>query len=316
MKKIKYLLFGLGIGVIILFIVIAFYPFSEKVKVTVEKKAYSYVSDYRGDETINILFYVNTDNTFITEKDNIVNSYLEANDTLDILSLTISSIELLEETEIIKEEEYYRYVFRFIPNLKVESPYFYESAETNLVLEYKQNDNVKVEIGSVSYYKVPTFNSSDISISRLRGIVNQVNGKKALVGIELGLRNLTKQNIVITKVTPLDINVISSLVDVKEIDKNEYRSSEDISNILGYSYNPLALNEENYMDITINEESNNLYLFPLKISGQYSTSKLGLSIEYKINGETKVFYFDDFVFFSESYNSNLVNADIYIYENS
>lgn len=279
------------------------------IELTTFERAYNMVQQSE-EEVIEIPLYINYADSYLVKKDNITNAVIKNDDAS--LAFAISKIE--QEDEVyLKSKKFYKYIFTLTPNITLEDDFKLEILNSILELSYVQGVKVSVNIGSFSYY---FYNNDDtaLSIKQLKGLVNTYEDK-TLVGITLGLKNNTNDNIKLKNIIALDANVNAELGEIKL--NKEFNQGDSIDEILGYIYNPYSSSKGETIEIEI-ENDNDINIFiPLKYKQNILLNKLGFLIEYEMNNQVKYLCIDDFMFFETSlYSINKINnLKFHIYEN-
>jgi len=318
MKKLNivYILLGISLVVILIISIVAKVP--KTVQVTTFKKSYSYVSKYQENEEIIINVYINQLDSYITQGENIESSYITDNNNEDHIILNLKKVNNCQEKISLNKDEFHLFQYIFDIEFLTDSDFSLEIDNAYLCLEYAQDDFIKIGIGSFSFYKVEGFGSEDLSIARLKGVVNTVNNVKTLVGIAINFKNNNTIDLTITNIIPLVLKVETSNNDVKKLNSFNYNSGDTIKSILGYEFNPYQSNSSDIdLNLQINDLEDDYYIFPLKHQNIYPVNKVGFIVEYEIDNIKKKMYFDDFTFFTSSkYSKNEINKLIYYtYEN-
>jgi hypothetical protein len=297
----------LGMGVIVvIFITIFFINRNPRdIKLTLVKESFNLLSKKNQTDQISISLYVNQKDTYITNLQTISKTYISDEEKNNILLVNVQKVNYQGETKI--EQDVY-FVYQFDINLQYQ--FELEIPKAYLILNYFNSKVIEVEIGSFCLYKTEVFGSNDLSVNNLKGVVNQIAGKKTLVGIVVGLKNNTNESITITNLTPLDVNLISQ--DYKNISNENIVSNQQIDSILGYDYRH---DDKPKQEIEFEVVNQAVYLFSLSYLKYYEITNFGLKIDYLINSEQKTLYFDDFIFFNNyeriAYTSELT---FYIFE--
>lgn len=300
-----------GSLIVVIIIAIIFKP-QNTIELTTFPQAYNIVSLLDEKDHLSINLYINQRDSYLINCDNI--SYAYINDKQNNqLKLKINRIEATGEYLQTNRKKYYGYQFRFEVPINVTSELTLTLKEANLILEYIQGIKVEIGIGSFSYYKVPNYGGEEITINKLKGVVNEIEGSKTLVGLGLGIKNHMNQPVIIKRIIPLDVNIFVSSQDYQEIDS--FETTNDISNLLGYRYDVNYQKNSDNLNLEIKDEG--FYLFPLKYIKNIMINKLGFIIEYEVDTEIKRLYYDDFTFFStnQQLESNINQLVFYRYEN-
>lgn len=79
--------------------------------------------------------------------------------------------------------------------------------DASITIYYTSSENIKLSIGSIIFN--PQKGESDIKVTHLKGIVNEIESKMILMGVGMDINNTTKQDIKILSINTLDerINV-------------------------------------------------------------------------------------------------------------
>lgn len=281
------------------------------VELTTFEKAHNYVS-LSNEEKIDIGIFIDHKNSFITNIENISSCYIGDDD--NILNLKIENIIQSNQITKLKNKDFYLFNFLFSPKLILESDFSFEVFNASLIINYTQGEDIKIRIGSFSYYYFSNNNNEHLSINKLKGLVNEIENQ-TLVGVGLGLKNNSSSSLVIKQIIPLDVNLEISYENIK--DNITFNNNDLIEEVLGYNYNIY----NNNIDFSeINKVINNeVYLFlPLKYKNKLIVNNLGLLVIYELNEEEYKLYIDDFVFFkTKLYSINTINnLKYYVYENN
>lgn len=306
--KTKIVLTFIGVSVLTILIVIFVRKIPKTIEVTTFEKSHSFIQA-NDDELFELALFFNKPTNYLVDKDNVTSVNLKNNE--EIFKFNLVKVEYTSETLSLKDSIYYKYNFYLTPTLKLEDDFSFEITNCLLDLTYKQGVNLSIGIGSFSYYYFKD-NSADIRLTKLNGLINDFD-EKTLVGINLSLSSNEEKEIKINKIQVLDLNVAISSNDIKS--NINFTQGEDINSVLGYNYDLFSLTQEEDLNLSF---ENNINLFiPLKYRDKLYTNKVGLKIEYEINGEIKYFWIDDFTFFETKIYTKyqINNLKYYLYEN-
>lgn len=297
--------------VVVIIIAIAFKP-QKMIELTTFPQAYNIVSLVDEQDQLAIDLYINHKDSYLINHDNISHAYLLDKQN-NQLKLKIVRIDATGEYLNTNHKKYYGYQFHFEIPINATSELTFTMEEANLILEYIQGTNIDIRIGSFCYYKVLKFGGDEITINKLKGVVNEIDGKKTLVGLGIGIKNHLSEHTIIKKIIPLDVNVFVSYQDYQEI-KN-FEPTSNISELLGYHYDVNFQEKSDCLNLEIDDEG--FYLFPLKYTNTITINKLGFIVEYEVDKEIKRLYYDDFTFFNtnQSFESIINQLVFYHYEN-
>lgn len=275
------------------------------------KKTYNFVDTYDEIGSFDVELYISNKNNFLIERKSIGNCYIKSEEE----KLEIKLLNILDKEEVLKinGDSYYLYKFKFTIPFQTETDIEFSFQNAFLEMNYPE-DIIEINIGSFYYLKVEKLGDSydKLLLPKIRPIVNVVNNNKTLVGLNISFENLKRDEITITNVKLLTANAVFSSNEYLEV-VEDYSSSENINNILGYNYNFNYL-EENDISFKVTETSD--LVFPVKYKNNYTIDKAGLLIEYKVNGNLYKNYINEFLFFSSTnYNMNETNYEVYSYGN-
>lgn len=312
MKRLNLVIIVLSISFTIVIFIALVSKKHETLKITTFEKAYNLISTFQEEDELSIDIYINQDETYINDNSSVVSCMVSDQNGNNQLSLKLKDINKLDQVQL-SNNNFYLYNFTFTILLQTDELFSLELDDAFLVINYQQEETIKLAIGSFSLYKIPNFGCEDLQIYQLKGLVNDFNNMKTIVGLGIGFINKSNETIKITKVIPLDTNVMVSNQDVILCD-GSFSPNTNINLILGYDYQLSNGNSESSLSIDLEE---GFYLFPLKYKKERSINKIGLLIEYEINGEMKKMYYDDFTFFTNSYYTKEEVSELvfYTYEN-
>ncbi|HHU56620.1 MAG TPA: hypothetical protein GXZ48_08110 [Acholeplasmataceae bacterium] len=300
---------GLVLTVIVIGIILAFI-ITRKPKdliITTVKESYNTCSLISENDFIEINLYINQKDPMITDKQRISKVYITDKDLGTVINAKVESIDLQGKIKL-ENKDFYCYKFIFvINNLKSDI----EINDAFLQIHFFNNKSLNINIGSVSIYKIDNFDSSDLRIINLKGIVNIINNKKTLVGIIIGLENKSGGEVIIKDVKPLDLNLYCS--DWINVNGKNINSNDNISNYLDYKYS--IKNSKRPFNIKVQEKE--YFLFPLSYKKHYEIPRCGLKITYEIYGKEKKMYYEEFQFFINHERFIDINSfTFYHYENN
>ncbi len=300
MKKIHYVIIFLIVSLLVVGLVIVFAKQSSTLKVTAFPVAHNLVSSYSEEEELSVNLLVNSPSTHLTDFNSITSCSVSDRERENQLPLTLVAINPSKEPVFLRNENFFSFEFRFKVDFTTDSDYQLEIPEAFLTIgSNKTDEDVFMYIGSFSFYKVSSFFHDNFYVTRLRGLVNVVNSGKTLVAVEIGIRNVTSTNLIISRIKPLDGNVTVSNSDVTETLNYPYQASDSIDSVLGFDYQVSGVGDNSILGIEIPEGENASFLLPLKYVIEMKTNSFGLLIEYSVDGEEKIDYLDDFTYFTD-----------------
>ena len=298
----------IALSFIALVVIILSSKVPKSIDITTFESAYNVVQ-FSDEENIEIPIFISMEDSYIINKDNVISSKIK-NDQ-DSIAFNINRIVDTEEKALIKNKRFHKYILILNPVLKLEDDFTLEIDNAILEINYSQGINININIGSFSYYYYST-SGNDLSISKLKGLVNTYTDK-LLVGVQIGLKSNTDDVIKITNIKALDTNVILAKSSI--VLNKDFTQGAKIDDFLGYTYDPYGDFEDRDFNIILDKEYN--LFIPLKYKKDILLNKLGFLIEYEINGVTKYFCIDDFIFFNTNLYSEkrINNLKLYTYEN-
>jgi len=299
MKRVVF--FGLAIYAIIAFVLIITMKEAKK-DVNILSFTKNYARLMTESETITIPLYIDSDDSFITEKNNITNSRIS--DDLNEISVEIIAIRNDESISLYKNKEYYNYFFEIgfdwtnLENLN------FTLDNAQLSLTYKNGEEFKFNIGNMSLSFISINPSNYLDISNLSGIVNEVENEKYLVGLNLKLLNLSNNEI---RINQISTNADFIKFDLKNVQETQvsYDSNYDFNLIIpGYDHFEMLEEKSFVLD-------DNYYLvIPIVYDKEFiKINRFPLFIEYEYNNQVQLLVIDDFLFFNEG-----INLDDYVDE--
>ena len=226
-KKIGLICFAL---MVVALIIIAIIRKPKQIKITTVRESYNQVVLSNDDYKLNIRILVNQKNAFITNIDEISNAYIGNND--DLYKAEVCEINYGNYT-LIENEKFYEYSFYINLDLKINI----EIENAFLYINYLNQKDIAIDIGSISLYRINENSFNDFSITNLKGVVNQISGKKTLVGIVFDIKS--NECININNISLFDLNTyISGIYDISQ---EVINYSDNIDLIINKEYN---LNDE------------------------------------------------------------------------
>ena len=164
------------------------------------KKEYNVVSTKDTTE-IEIPIYFEKNNSFLTKKKTIKSAYIE-NETNKFLVDVIS----VDEGMKIKYDNvtYYEFIFvvSFTSYDDFSEPIFLEGAL--FTVSYQNSESMSYEIGNVEIYLNTVEDKTNIQLMSSQAVVNEVEGKEVIVGLNISLRNDNNESIRINKFRTLN----------------------------------------------------------------------------------------------------------------
>lgn len=311
MKKI---IFILSFLILIIGFLIININFVESFNIITFKKAYSIIMDSNKDNLLEILLFINNKNVSFLDKDKLENIYIaDENEDILVKFLPVNIVDR-EYMQEIKGSNYnlYSYIFRFSDEIENSQELSIDKAYFNVTC---CDNDMKIEIGSFYLFNIPYYGSTnDISISRLKPLVNKINNNETLLGFGIEINNKEKEEIVINNIKLLNNSVIASLNDIISI--NDFNTNDNIKDVLGYDFDYKKTDLiTNNINIEIDKETKSYLFVPLKYIYDYVINSLAIEITYLINETEYKIYLDQFTFFvNEIISSPAYEVKIYTYD--
>lgn len=204
----RYLIFIPIVIILLVAVIISIALHVDTFQVMTIPRSYSYVSTYSDSDTMEVLVYVSSKNSYLTRKNNIENCYIkdkEENDELKIKLLDIIDCDLKTK---VYSHNFYLYKFCFDISFPTTTEYELSINDAILTIEYGQKD-VVLELGSFYYYKMPYYGdeTNNLIVTSLKPVLGYINDNRTITGIRIGLRNNSFMDISISNIKLLDPNI-------------------------------------------------------------------------------------------------------------
>lgn len=291
-----------------------------QVRVTTILTPYNVLSSVNSKDNISVNLYVNYKDSYFTDVNKVVSSSIYGEDTM--YTLKLKSIESSNNKTSLYNEDYYLFTFIFDFDYKFLTDYRDEIEKAHLNMNYSNGIETNIYIGSLSIYKYEenyeNQENGDIAVTTIKTIDEVKNNNvlvKGLFGCNLGIRNLTNQEINIISIEALDV----SIEDYKCFKEVDNANEVCINNI--YQGYPSISND--YESIMIDKNSVKFVSVPIVLRklNDYNIGTFGLKITYEIkeNGallskKTKDYYLSKFGFYNTNYSVKEENLKYYEYE--
>lgn len=260
------------------------------------ERAYNCVSLLGEDDHITFEILIDAKKSFASDSGNITSACLTNADG-EYLKLEIESVSNSGDAFPVNERTFYLFYFTFHIDFHPETEYAFEMAEAELLIDYRIGLTVCLPVGSFGYYKVATFLDERLSVCRLKGLVNMIDGYKTLAAIDIGLRNDSPSDIVITAIRPLVPELAFAFGEKVDSRDLEYRSDCPIDAILGHAYDFFAY-AEGTCNYRLHPGEQAFFLLPLKYRRLLPVDNIGIVVEYVQGGKDGCLVIDDFLFFT------------------
>lgn len=239
---------------------------------------YSYVLAGEEDvmEPLTFTIKCSRNDTMYFDKSLINTVYLYDQTTQDSYQVLIDEINLQEDKFYYQNDGYYDY------QLKIKIP-FKTSSQIQLTnfylrLEYQNDEKLNFKMGSLAFIFDNDSYQNNFLISNLKGIINEINNQKTLVGINLKIES-KQEMLTLNSIETISSKVKTNLQETKII-SSELNFNDDITEILGKDYDLFKPNNQDELNLVLN---NNTNLFVPLIYNEYCQIKvLGLIINYTI----------------------------------
>ena len=264
------------------------------------------------DETLVVSLFIDYNNSFITDSNNITSSSLKSEE--NTLAVEVRGIEQVDEEIEYKGKSYYLFNITIDFNEVNITDFELKIRDCYLEMDYVNGDTIELFIGDIFISFGEVTSSNHLDYFNMYGIINEIEEENYLLAIMIKLENLTNQEITITN--------IKSVNDIVKFDLiNHYKTTEKIDgsfslmDLIG-EYNHLEIKEAGKFIL----EDEYYYLIPLVYESLEKVYRLPITIEYSYNYELYSLELDDYLFFDESINLNERTDDIreyqYLYQES
>lgn len=210
---------------------------------------------------------------------------------------------IVENNEIVSYDNKKFSKYRVDLKIPIETKDNMQINDASITIYYTSSENIKLSIGSIIFN--PQKGESDIKVTHLKGIVNEIESKMILMGVGMDINNTTKQDIKILSINTLDerINVKNQICLLNNQDyTNEIKIKElENSNIVSSKLN---------FPIIIKKEEQQKLLLLLEYDKPITIQTLGFIIEYEIMGKNYHQFINPFQYF----NTTSKKAEIVRYE--
>lgn len=310
MRKVYYISALIIVFLISIFITIKLSQKEKELVFTTIKKSYNYVSLIDQEEEIVFLIAFNQKDSFLTNKNVITSCYLTDEEENNTRQLLLEKIEYFRNINI-KDETYneYKYSFKFKIKANEEEEYILD--EAYLLFNLVEEKAVKIKIGDFNYYKVNKIqDNKEIRISKIKGIVNNIEERKRVVALNIKIENESNEEVKINKIkifnNNISINGQKSIICNFEINHN----SNINEHITDYNYLEQSQNNVNF---SINSKEDLNLLMPIVYKKNIVANSFGFQIDYTIKGKEEIYVFDDFLYFDNLNYEEQELKDLHFY---
>lgn len=315
MKKISFIIISILFLLISIFIIIKLSQQENNLVFTTFKKSYSFVSEITEEEEIIVLINFSKKNSFLSKQELINSCYISDKNEDNKRQLILNGIEYYREIEI-KDKKYYEYKFSFKFSLEPSFEDNFIIEDAYLIINLIDEKPIKINIGDFNYYKVNKIqDNQNMRISKIKGIINIVNERKRVVGLNIKIENKTNEKLKLKSINIFNNNINGDGSKIKILE-NEIDHNINISELI-HNYNFLD-NDSEITNLEISGNSNVDLFIPIVYQKDIVANEFGFSLSYEINSISYDLNYDDFIFF-ENINyeeKQLQNLNFYYYENN
>ena len=253
------------------------------------------------NKSFSVNLYSTQKNDDYLEKENVERVLLTDKNSENFYEVKLENI--VENNEIVSYDNKKFSKYRVDLKIPIETKDNMQINDASITIYYTSSENIKLSIGSIIFN--PQKGESDIKVTHLKGIVNEIESKMILMGVGMYINNTTKQDIKILSINTLDerINVKNQICLLNNQDyTNEIKIKElENSNIVSSKLN---------FPIIIKKEEQQKLLLLLEYDKPITIQTLGFIIEYEIMGKNYHQFINPFQYF----NTTSKKAEIVRYE--
>lgn len=298
----------LSVITFIIVIVCLLIPKTKNSKIITLFKNYNLCSLVSDEDVINIDVYVNDKKTYITDKKQIISSYITDMNNDSVIELDLVGIYKTNEYINYQKDKFYLYTFQYKINFKTDT--YIEWYIENALLEINYIDNIEynLKIGNFSFIKLELANEQLISISSIKPLTSNIKNNTYLTGVVIGVRNLYNDELNIKEINILNcgMGIGNNILEIPALPQG---NNFDI--IAGYDYS-LINKGSNEVNITVNDEIKYL-LIPFYYDKLLIVEECPIAIKILKNDTESVFYINDYIYY-EPFEEVVKIDDISIYD--
>ncbi len=245
-----------------------------------------------NEETISIPAYFSTKESFLTDIESIDRMYLETEEYR--LPVSVQEIRDAETSETHQEINYFLYYIDISFSELGENDFLYELNNCSLIIDYKNQEEISLEIGSLSLKFSSLQEDQYLSMFRMYVITDQDPLRPCIEGIVIGLEDLSGVGITIQKISNGVSDIAFDLEEAVRLeDAVDYQINPD--DILGYDY-PRENHTITASTLFISAQS--LWYVPVCYLNEINPmERFPLYIEYAYQGVEHRYEIDDFQFY-------------------
>lgn len=258
----------------------------------------------KQDETISIMVYSSTTDSFLLEPNAIDKASIRTNTTR--LSVRILHIEDLNHHEDYMGQTYHQFQYEIGFNYEMSSEEVFSLEEAILSITYINGETIELEIGDLYLLFHEVAYSEHLELYRLYAMTQVLNEMEYTSGIVIGLNNLTDSPIKITSISNLVSGMQFDLFDACMID-DSINIHTPIDELLTNEFNLFAVNQQ---ESEIEVVNNHLLLVPLQYEALKQVGRFPLVITYQYQDQTYQYLIDDFMFYQTNRSLEDENGNI------
>lgn len=290
------------------FIIILFVSTNNKVvnSFLIYERNYNVVCSENTDNTFNVLFYVSNKKSYINDKKQIKNSFINDNEESII---EVKLINIFDNNKIINYNgiDYHEYVFSFLVLFDSADPFEWYFKNAYLQLNYNGNIEYNIQIGQFSLIKVNN-NHDHITISNVKPIITEYNNNTYLSCLILGIRKVNNNIIHIKNIKLLNSNITTGSVIIS----NKMVNNTSFEDIFGYDFNSVN-KDENDIDIVLNNNEIIYIKIPIYYEKYLPINSFPIKINYAIGDYEYNYYLYNYTFYNQT-NEVISKENLHTYE--
>lgn len=266
----------------------------------------NYNIELQNSSFINIKMYVNSKNSFLTNKNQIVSSRIIDEEQNNVINLELERI--IDTKGVLNYEKgFNEYVYSFKILFDIEDDFYMEIDNALLELTFSNYKKRLIRIGDLSMVKQTNIDDC-LSITKVKPLICFNGSSNVLGGIIYKVRNNNTTQVSLKNISPLNINV-SIGSGVKVLSHDDYQSFSDI---VGYDYIEETKNTSDFT-INLNHQEEKYIFVPLIYDKATMINSFPILIEYEMEGKIYDYYYGKYLYY-ELGNSTITSSDINVYD--
>jgi len=271
----------------------------EKMRITLVKDAYVVI---RNEEVgrFQVHLFINQRHPSIINLDYIIQSYLENNGNL--IPIMLESIQCVQKCSILNATYYdfsYQFMIDFPQELALDNAW--------LVIVPSYQEELRLEIGSFSYYIAPTQSVDFFRVTHLKGVMNSEENKR-LVAVLLEINGFFPFDILSIEALNHQVTVGNPII----LTTSDQSNDEFLDLLVQHGYYPEG--EASQMTV-VDVLEDTMLLLPLYYTHDYLISTLAFRLICRDGGYQTTSLIDSFCFFTHHLQQVNVH-DLVFYEYS